>query len=204
MHLLADGGISNTQIAMIIGDGALIFAIMRWRKLSSTKKQYLSDNRTITPDAISKADGKSMREFNTEMEALLSELEETSRRLTAQLDNRYTRLEQLLAEADERIAQLEHLLNASPTDSLDAQTPAPSTSPIAKPSFAAQEAQLTDAQRTLARLRAERGAPPPAQDPAYEPIYSLADAGKNPREIAQALGRQPGEIELILALRQRA
>ncbi len=50
-----------------------------------------------------------MREINEEVQALLGDLEETCRRLTAQLDNRTTRLEQLLAEADEKIRKLHDL-----------------------------------------------------------------------------------------------
>jgi hypothetical protein len=112
--------------------------------------------------------------------------------LTAQLDNRYTRLEQLLAEADEKIRKLEQL------------TQPPGTPAVQSPLAAAPvpQAVVTDAQRALARLRTERGAPPAEQDPAYLPIYTLADRGKSSREIAQELGRQPGEIELILALRR--
>jgi hypothetical protein len=56
----------------------------------------------------------------------------------------------------------------------------------------------------VSRLRQERGAPAAAEDPAYRPIYQLADLGKTAREIAQELGRQPGEVELILALRGRS
>jgi hypothetical protein len=138
----------------------------------------------------------SVREVNGEIQALLADLEETSRRLTAQLDNRYTRLEQLLAEADERIRRLESL--TSP----DRAAASPQLSPAAADVPA--QAAVTEAQRTLSRLRQERGAPPATEDPAYAPIYALADRGKSSREIAQELGRQPGEIELILALRQRA
>ena len=72
--------------------------------------------------------------------------------------------------------------------------------PPARPATAV----VSDAQQMLQRLRAERGAPAPADDPAYAPVYLLADQGKSPREIAKELNRQPGEIELILALRTRA
>jgi hypothetical protein len=137
-----------------------------------------------------------VREVTAEVHALLSDLEETARRLTAQLDNRFTRLEQLLAEADEKIRWLEGTTGArAPTGNGSPAWAAPLPAPTAS--------LLTEAQRTLARLRQERGAPPAAQDPAYQPIYGLADRGKSPREIAQELGRQPGEIELILALRNR-
>jgi len=38
-------------------------------------------------------------------------------------------------------------------------------------------------------------------DPNHVEVYTLADQGRSARQIAQALGRPSGEIELILALR---
>jgi hypothetical protein len=40
-----------------------------------------------------------------------------------------------------------------------------------------------------------------AADPMTERIYTLADQGKTPRQISEALACPPGEVELILALR---
>jgi hypothetical protein len=189
MHPLAIDfyGLSEVHIALLISGVALIYAIRRWRRNS------VSHNRAIESPASDSHVGSplNVREVATELQAILADLEETSRRLTAQLDNRYTRLEQLLAEADEKIHKLEQL------------TQPPGTQAVASPATApVPQGVLTDAQRTLARLRTERGAPPAERDPAYLPIYTLADRGKSSREIAQELGRQPGEIELILALRR--
>ena len=195
MHLLANNflGLSEVQIALLISGVALIYGIRRWRRntvaKNGTNASGSSGRRAAgTLAAAGPAENPlNVREVAMEVQALLADLEETSRRLTAQLDNRYTRLEQLLAEADDKIRRLEELTQAA--------------GPSAAPATPVCEPVLTDAQRTLARLRTERGAPPAEQDPAYQPIYSLADGGKSPREIAQQLGRQPGEIELILALR---
>jgi hypothetical protein len=202
------GGISNGQLAVFIAVGALIYSILRWRKNTIARSR--------PSESSSSANPLSVREVTAEVQALLAELEETSRRLTAQLDNRYRRIEQLIAEADEKIRRLEALADAAAPAApsagssirMAANTPGTSAStPGASPSTlgttAAADNLFSDAQRTLTRLRQERGAPPAALDPAYEPIYSLADSGKTSREIAQELGRQPGEIELILALRQR-
>ena len=50
--------------------------------------------------------------------------------------------------------------------------------------------------------RAEQAAtPPPPPDPLRKRVYELADAGRNPIEIAQELDEQVGKVELILALR---
>ena len=45
--------------------------------------------------------------------------------------------------------------------------------------------------------------PPIPIDPRHQEIYTLADQGRNSREIAQQLNRPTGEIDLILALRGR-
>ena len=197
MQLLADGfgGISSGQLALIIGVLALLWAILRWRRATVARQRQPVEDRVVGK----MANPLSVREVSTEIQALLADLEETSRRLTAQLDNRYTRLEQLMAEADEKIRRLETLTSKAEGRSGEGGIEAGST-----PARSTPDPLVTDAQRTLARLRQERGAPPAAQDPAYEPIYALADRGRSSREIAQELGRQPGEIELILALRQRA
>ena len=117
----------------------------------------------------------------------------------AQVDNRYRKLEQLVAEADEKIRRLETLMAEARQmgqPGAGGRTPVPAAG-------AAGNAAMGGAD-LVNRLRQERGAPAAAEDPAYRPIYQLADLGKSAREIAQELGRQPGEVELILALRGRS
>jgi hypothetical protein len=191
MHSLAIDlfGLTPVQIALLISGAALIFGIRRWRR--NTVSRISRNTMSSTTSSSRPIDGSRMRDITMEMQALLADLEETSRRLSAQLDNRYTRLEQLLAEADAKIQHLEQLTQG-----------ATSPAPEAAPRGPIMAEAVTDAQRALTRLRSERGAPPAEQDPAYQPIYTLADRGKSSRESAQELGRQPGEIELILALRR--
>jgi hypothetical protein len=174
-------GFSPNQWVLMAGMAILLVTILRWRTLV-VKQQEKS--KAAAPPAVSPS-ALNVREVAAELQALLADLEETSRRLTAQLDNRHTRLEQLVAEADAKIAKLESLLKHGAEA---ATSPGPTVA--------------IEAQSALERLRQERSAPPPEVDPAYQPIYALADRGKSPREIAQELGRQPGEIELILALRR--
>ncbi len=203
---LADGvlGLSQVQLALMGSLAAMIYAVTRWRRNAVDKSRMRASGTQAAKGAggeagrasLAAANPLSMRELTTEIQALLSDLEETARRLTAQLDNRYMRLEQLLAEADEKIRRLE---GANGTSGIAGNM----TLPVPRKPAVDAAPVLTEAQRALARLRQERGAPPAAQDPAYQPIYGLADRGKSSREIAQELGRQPGEIELILALRKR-
>jgi len=221
-------GITDVQLALLISGGAIIFVIQRWRRnavnrrnasAGSNSRASASEGQVASPRAAS------AREVTMEVDSLLGEVEETARRLTAQIDNRYQRLELLIAEADEKIRRLEALTGKAvfpsdvPAPSRAAQvssqppqaalagavvSPAPAQGTMIKAAQREALPAVTENERALTRLRQERGAPPAAQDPAYQPIYTLSDLGKSAREIAQQLQRQPGEIELILALRQQA
>jgi len=192
-------GLTEVQVALLLSGVAMIFAIRRWRMIAVQKQRGRAGSTgprkgSTGSGAMERApmsNGLNVREVTAQIQSLLADVEETARRVAAQIDNRRVRLEQLLAEADEKIRRLEELTKA-PTEP---QRPAPPPLPNVN--------VMRDATQTLSRLRQERGAPPPNEDPAYAPIYQLADQGKSAREIGQALGRQPGEIELILALRGR-
>jgi hypothetical protein len=117
------------------------------------------------------------RHVEREMETLLVELSEMSRKITAQIDSRSTKLELLIQEADDKIEQLRAMQAAAgrtPADRfrMDIGTPRP---------------QPDDVE--------------PAVDPRHAEVYALADQGQSSSEIADGLRRPRGEIELILALR---
>jgi len=111
-----------------------------------------------------------------DLRTMMVELEELTRRFSAQLDNKSTRLEQLIKEADERIEQL----NRAGTSS---------SSP--DPREAASSNGSAD--------------DPPAEpdDPLTRDVYRLADDGNDATEIARQLDEHIGKVELILALRQK-
>jgi hypothetical protein len=115
--------------------------------------------------------------IQSDMQELLVELQELSRAINSQIDTKFSKLEASIRNADERIERLERLIRqATGVKGIDVTvggTPDP-------------EARTP-------------------QDPAVGPnkalIYSLADAGKTPVEIARETGVNTGEVELILALR---
>jgi hypothetical protein len=191
-EILAAGiyGLTPVQVGALVSAAALIFSIRRWRmnvlrKQKQKSREVIASPRGGTTERTMASSGLNVRDVTSQIQALLADLEETSRRVAAQIDNRRSRLEQLIADADEKIRRLEALTQAGggvPTGNAGV---------------------VREATQTLSRLRQERGAPPANEDPAYAPIYQLADQGKSAREIGQSLGRQPGEIELILALRGR-
>jgi hypothetical protein len=204
-------GMDENTVALLFSGAAIIFIIRRWRmnvirrRDARQSEQLNALNARGAPSETSPAfqsqpNPLNVREIATELAALLADLEETARRAAAQIENRRTGLELVLKEADEKIRRLETLTKAAIPERGGGAEPRPA-------------ALSADAAQLITRLRQERGAlggaagaasaPPSVEDPAYRPIYQLADAGKSPREIAQQLNRQPGEVELILALRPR-
>lgn len=111
---------------------------------------------------------------------LAADLSELTERLAARMDEKAARLESLLARADERLAALEEAeaRAASPARRARRTRSGASTEPKATSRAAGSESDATSRR-----------------------IYELADGGKEPAEIATALGEPIGKVELILALR---
>jgi hypothetical protein len=116
----------------------------------------------------------SQRQVERDMNNLLVELSEMARQITAQLDTRATRLQLLIAEADQRLERLSACGGSTSTP-----------------------------ERPPSNRHADVPAPPPV-DPRHIEVYVLADQGRTAGEIAARLSRPSGEVELILALRERA
>lgn len=102
-----------------------------------------------------------------DIDALLVELQELSRRISAEIDVRFAKLEVAMRDADRRIAALNRLTHQG------------QTKPVDEPEDAGE-----------------------GQDIRHAIVYELADQGYSPVEIAKDLGKTPGEVELILNLRQ--
>jgi hypothetical protein len=136
------------------------------------------------------------------------EMLETARQMTAQLDTRAARLEVLIRDADDRLAALRTA--APPTTVAPAAPPhvAPLGPQAAEEPAAADAppaaAEFTPADLTADSSRSVSSEPPETPpDPRHAEVYSMADLGHSPREIARSLDRPNGEVELILALRRR-
>jgi hypothetical protein len=114
------------------------------------------------------------RELRRDLEALMVELQELSRKISAEIDTRFVKLEAAMRDADRRIAALNRLSRG--------QEPAP----LAELPSAGESNLSTE------------------PDSRHQVVYELADAGFGPVEIARDLGKTPGEVELILNLRPKA
>jgi hypothetical protein len=117
------------------------------------------------------------RGVERDMNILLVELSEMVRQLTAQLDTRTLKLEMLLKDADERIAALKAAMHQAPPANGNGSSHETPPAPVA--------------------------APAPAIDPRHLEVYQLSDQNLAAPQIASKLGRPRGEVELILALRER-
>ena len=123
-----------------------------------------------------------------DLDALMVELQDLSRRISAEIDTRFAKLEAAMKDADRRIAVLNRLTRESG---------APRVMPASSSMEPADENRDPAAAPKPPRLRS-------APDVRHTVIYELADAGFTPVEIARDLGRTPGEVELILNLRRQA
>ena len=113
-------------------------------------------------------------QLRRDLESLILELQELSRKISAEIDTRFAKLEAAMQDADRRIAVLNRLTRQT-------------GEAAAKPSPSASTPRASD-----------------SPEERYTAIYELADVGFTPVEIARDLGRTPGEVELILNLRKQA
>lgn len=143
------------------------------RRIRKSQRQKVTDPLPLVSSAL-----REQNQAARNLEEVMLELDELSRQIHGRLDTKLVRLEVVIRDADQRIDLLSRLLQRteglSGTDiTLDQE--APSESP-----------------------------PPPdgTDDARHSDIFSLADAGRSPLEIARETGKTTGEIELILALRK--
>ncbi|MEE8170980.1 MAG: hypothetical protein V3T70_10570 [Phycisphaerae bacterium] len=120
-----------------------------------------------------------------DMEQLMVELEELSRRVSAQIETRYRKLETVIADADDRLHRLDEVLNQINRAQANAGS-APSDD---------REAPATPTK--IASLKPDTTE---VRSP-HERVHALADGGASIAEIAHATSRSTGEVELILDLR---
>ena len=118
----------------------------------------------------------SKEQMRRDLESLIAELEQLSRKISAEIDTRFAKLEAAMHDADRRIAAL-HRLTLQQQGEPPAKTP---QTPVDSPEPVSDR-----------------------PEDRYALIYELADVGFSPVEIARDLGRTPGEVELILNLRSK-
>jgi len=157
---------------LIIG---IMFIIAAMFSLGRSRRRSTAGN-TSARDNLERARQK--QGVRDDLEALMVDLEQMARRLSAQLDAKTVQVEKATREADERIAQLRALKEQ-----------------LARPGLGAAPAAVIDEQ-------AYATAAPSNADPLTREVYALADQGRGPADIARQLNEHVGKVELILALRR--
>jgi hypothetical protein len=176
-----------------------------WRSESRS-----SANETRTREGLGSARLRSAAALAVQ-ESWEVEMHRTARDLKAEIDTKMRALEQLIQLADRARGELDASIErAESSESLNGP----------RWSDSSEEARRTDrrqgnsaphAESRAKTARAARDAvsstrlPPandPADDPRFERVYALADAGFSATKIAGQVGSQVGEVELILSLRR--
>ncbi len=169
---------------------SLILLRRIWRR-GRVARQSANDRRGLGPSGAHASPRSAIDPRGREaLETLMVEVQELTRLCAAQMENRAARLEKLIREADERIARLQDLE--------DVHAPAP------RPA----RTRADEAHRFVQRGGAPGAEPSPGSllvehdtDPLTRRVYTLADQGLTPVEIAGRLEEGVGKVELILALR---
>jgi hypothetical protein len=195
-------------VALAIGVAAIAFVMFKpKRRFGSPARAGCRDPLAI-PSSLGSL--SQQRSVERQMQNLLVELSEMSRQISGQLDTRATKLELLIKEADEKLDQLRHAPASASAVAGDTQRGAAATSfHVGEQQsfvFANQSPPAAAAAPTIAPMGPRMSLTYSAADepdPRHAQIYTLADQGRGPKEIAATLGRPSGEIELILALRPR-
>lgn len=168
--------VDNPGTMLIILVGIVLMVISLRRR---------SEHRERPPSEVARDYARRVRDHEPvkgDMEALLVEIQEMARQISAQLDTKFAKLDVLLRDADDRIRQLERLTTQAGRPGVDVTVDDDGPRIAVAPTDGNGNG-LTDEQRK---------------------IYGLADAGRTAIEIAQQTGQNPGEVELILALRRKA
>lgn len=181
MRVLGEG-IRETVTRMLENQNlvplALLVALTTYLLWTSRRKlrQRANQPKRSTPQREpAPAQPGSKEQIRRDLESLIAELEQLSRKISAEIDTRFAKLEAAMHDADRRIAALHRLTQ-----------------------------QQGSAAQTPARQQHEGAGPiPDRPEDRYALIYELTDVGFSPVEIARDLGRTPGEVELILNLRNK-
>lgn len=173
-QLLAASGITSGQLALI----GIIVAVTFLTLLSISRRRREGGP---SPRAYARELTGRMREekaIQTDTAEIMLRLQEVAREINAQLDAKFIRLEKCIGDADQRIERMERSArHAAPSPTLDVTVG--EESPDERPAME-----------------------PARKDRARERIHAMMDRGMPSPDIARAVGRPLGEVELMVALRK--
>lgn len=177
MVLFADGPMTTAFLAALAVTAGILLLKVRRRPASPESLAA----RNLRPHGAEPLRGPAAPGEYTRWEV---QMHETARDLVGRLDTKIALVERLVLEAEQAAGRLESLLarvDAMPGNGHGASwqnaSPAAATAPLEPPTDVAGRS--------------------------FDEIYALSDAGLNHEAIAQQVGTPVGEVELVLALRER-
>lgn len=163
--------LANEQVKQLLLIGvaiiALLFMMMSMRRWQQRVQRPRREHAPVPRPQPAE------QEMQRDLESLMVELQELSRKISAEIDTRFVKLEAAMRDADRRIAVLNRLVRGQ------------EAGPVAEAPPMGEGAAGTEI------------------DNRHQVVYELADAGFSAVEIARDLGKTPGEVELILNLRRK-
>ena len=202
------GGLGGAQLVFLIGLSLVIVILLaRSRRYFRQVTQFhVPSDRPPRPKALPKAVSAPPRDF----ERWEVSMHELARDLSGQLDAKIRVLELLIREANETAQRLEQVLRGPASGSGSQRTASGAAGEQARRTR--QDVLKTaeaPPQPKAARIKALPNMPSNesreplkiAGNPRFERVYALADAGLSAGTIANQIGSQVGEVELILSLR---
>jgi hypothetical protein len=181
--------VDNGMVALLLVLCATIIMVVLLRR-----HQFRgTTQRDLARDHIARI--RDQHRLRDSMDELLVQLEEVSRRVGAQVDTKFAKLEKVIRDADDRLARLEGALKRSGGN-------------VAKPGVVLPS--VAARRGASAAQEAGGGGEGPAEprpaiapdDARFEQVYELADTGATPIRIAEQLDLPLGEVVLILNLRK--
>jgi hypothetical protein len=139
------------------------------------------------------------------------EFHQLARELKGEIDTKMRALEELIQRAEVARTMLDDSVGRAETLGLNGQLKASTESRLGQSvdndEFSSagrrtERARNARSNREQARSRQTTVGDDPAEDPRFERVYALADAGFSAGKIAGQIGSQVGEVELILSLRR--
>ncbi len=216
-------GVQGSQIALLAGVALLVFVLLK-RLLrgfgqSASRPRYTASSRATGRPAerreipLGSSVGSARLRSATaskEQESWEVEMHALARQLKGEIDTRLRALERLIQTADraksaleaavERAESLGALNDGSTGDSLAASCASGEWEASAIRARASDDGSRR-AERTKASIARAWSGERMEDDPRFERVYALADAGFSATRIAGQVGSQVGEVELILSLR---
>jgi hypothetical protein len=197
-------GLQGSQIVLLLGVGIFVVAMLARMRRNFTRDSH-QERTTVRGTIANRAKLKP-----AELEMWEVEMMSLARRLTGEIDTKMQALERLIQLADDACDRLHAAVGEAPSgeESSESAWSRPPHRPISRTENIGSSVAMSGITKTESRqsaAAAPRGgwgdAESVAENPRFERVYALADAGFSAARIASHTGAQIGEVELILSLR---